>query len=109
MLIGVFWACQVAVVSHSWGDNVFRNFLFWAEQEEEGWVEKHIANYINVSGPVLGVPKSVTAMLSGCNLHLIIQCYPGITLVASLHYVCCFDEVPGLLHVFFDLMCKNLG
>ena len=59
-------ACaQVMAVSHSWGDNVFRNFLRWAENQEPGWTEKHIAEYVNIAGPVLGVPKALTAMLSG--------------------------------------------
>ena len=56
---------QVLVLAHSWGDNVFRNFLHWADDQEAGWTEKHIAHYGNLAGPVLGVPKAVTALLSG--------------------------------------------
>eukprot|EP00891_Asterochloris_glomerata_P002292 jgi/Astpho2/2292/e_gw1.00040.193.1_t len=56
---------KVLVLAHSWGDNVFRNFLHWADDQEAGWTEKHVAHYANMAGPVLGVPKAVTAMLSG--------------------------------------------
>ena len=37
----------------------------WAENEEAGWCEKHVEAYVNIAGPVLGVPKAVTACLSG--------------------------------------------
>lgn len=53
------------VASHSWGDNVFRAFMQWADSVEAGWVERHIATYVNIAGPVLGVPKSIPAFLSG--------------------------------------------
>ncbi|KAL0043739.1 hypothetical protein WJX82_004801 [Trebouxia sp. C0006] len=56
---------KVVVLSHSWGDNVFRNFMRWAENEQSGWCEKHLEAYVNIAGPVLGVPKAVTACLSG--------------------------------------------
>ena len=53
------------MVSHSWGDNVFRSFLRWAAANDPDWVERHIAAYINIAGPTLGVPKAITALLSG--------------------------------------------
>jgi len=28
-------------------------------------VERHIASYVNIAGPTLGVPKAITALLSG--------------------------------------------
>ncbi|KAK9829180.1 hypothetical protein WJX72_004349 [[Myrmecia] bisecta] len=56
---------KVMAISHSWGDNVFRNFFHWVEDQEPGWTEKHLATYVNIAGPVLGVPKSMTALLSG--------------------------------------------
>ena len=52
-------------MSHSWGDNVFRAFMRWAAASDPEWVERHVAAYINVAGPVLGVPKAITALLSG--------------------------------------------
>lgn len=48
---------KVLIISHSWGDNVFRCFLHWAGRADSKWVEKHIGVYANVAGPVLGVPK----------------------------------------------------
>ena len=32
---------------------------------EKDWVERHIHSFVNIAGPVLGVPKAVTALLSG--------------------------------------------
>ena len=48
---------QVVITSHSWGENVVRNFFWWAERREAGWTEKHVAAYVNIAGTVLGVPK----------------------------------------------------
>ena len=39
----------------------------WAENKEPGWCDKHIEAYVNIAGPVLGVPKAVSACLSGIN------------------------------------------
>ena len=63
-------------MAHSWGDNVFRNFLHWMEQEDRGWADKHIHAYANIGGPVLGVPKSISALLSGM---------PPVLLLAAVH------------------------
>ena len=56
---------QVVVASHSWVDNVFRNFLVWVTEDDPKWVDKHIHAYVNIAGPVLGVAKSMTSLLSG--------------------------------------------
>ena len=45
------------VAAHSWGENVFRNFLGWVERLDKGWTEKHLGAYVNIAGCVLGVPK----------------------------------------------------
>lgn len=45
------------LIAHSWGENVLRNFLAWAEREQTGWTEEHVAVYFNIAGSVLGVPK----------------------------------------------------
>lgn len=37
----------------------------WAENQEKGWCDKHVEAYVNIAGPVLGVPKAVSACLSG--------------------------------------------
>lgn len=56
---------KVMIAAHSWGENVARNFLAWVDQQEEGWVERHVAVYMNIAGSTLGVPKAMTALLSG--------------------------------------------
>ncbi|EIE21902.1 Lecithin:cholesterol acyltransferase [Coccomyxa subellipsoidea C-169] len=56
---------KAVVASHSWGDNVFRNFMVWIGEDDPDWVEKHVAAYVNIAGPVLGVAKSMTSLLSG--------------------------------------------
>ncbi|KAG2436350.1 hypothetical protein HXX76_006657 [Chlamydomonas incerta] len=80
---------RVVVTSHSYGENVFRAFMHWVEAaaaEEDtaaaaggakprsgggaghsggGWVDRHVASYVNIAGTSLGVPKSVSALLSG--------------------------------------------
>ena len=61
---------KVLIVAHSWGDNVARNFLYWMEEASPGWVEEHVAVHFNVGGPVLGVPKALTSLLSGLHLPL---------------------------------------
>ena len=73
----------MVVASHSWGDNVFRNFLVWVTEDDPDWVEKHIQAYVNIAGPVLGVAKSMTSLLSGllmtlAHLHGSVTCsqYP---------------------------------
>lgn len=58
-------ALQVCVVSHSWGDSVFRAFMRWAAAGDADWVERHVAAYVNIAGPTLGVPKAITSLLSG--------------------------------------------
>lgn len=56
---------QVVVMSHSWGDNVFRNFLHWITDLEPDFAEQHLEAYLDIAGPILGVPKSFSALLSG--------------------------------------------
>ena len=52
-------------MSHSWGDNVFRNFLQWITDLEPDFAEEHLEAYLDIAGPILGVPKSFSALLSG--------------------------------------------
>lgn len=56
---------RVLIAAHSWGDNVARGFLVWIEEVQPGWVDMHVAVHFNVAGPTLGVPKALTALLSG--------------------------------------------
>ena len=61
---------RVLIVAHSWGDNVARGFLAWMEQQQPGWVDMHVAVHFNAAGPTLGVPKALTALLSGAVLRI---------------------------------------
>ena len=56
---------RVLLAGHSWGDNVVRGFLHWMEDRAPGWVDKHVAVVFNCAGPLLGVPKAATSLLSG--------------------------------------------
>ena len=53
------------MLAHSWGDNVWRTFMRWVTVDDPGWVERHLAAYVNIAGTVLGVSKSTTSLLSG--------------------------------------------
>lgn len=49
---------------------MFPYFLRWVQDENGGnggpnWTERHIASFVNIAGPMIGVPKALTAMLSG--------------------------------------------
>ena len=81
---------QVVVASHSWGDNVFRNFLVWVTEDDPKWVDKHIHAYVNIAGPVLGVAKSMTSLLSGDTAAM--ACLLVSDLVSCLNvYMSCLD------------------
>ncbi|KAG2208306.1 hypothetical protein INT47_006162 [Mucor saturninus] len=54
------------VVSHSMGSSMFPYFLKWVEKEAgKHWVNDHIESFVNIAGPLTGVPKAVTSLLSG--------------------------------------------
>lgn len=53
------------LVSHSYGATVTVTFLHWVEQQEAGWVDRYLAGYANLAGPLLGLPKALSPMLSG--------------------------------------------
>ncbi|KXZ46616.1 hypothetical protein GPECTOR_42g827 [Gonium pectorale] len=56
---------RVVITVHSYGENVVRGFMHWVESDRPGWVESHVAALVNIAGTALGVPKSVSALLSG--------------------------------------------
>ncbi|OCB85817.1 Lecithin:cholesterol acyltransferase [Sanghuangporus baumii] len=61
---------KVVLVAHSMGSSVTLYFLKWVESPRFGkggptWVEDHIESIISVAGTHLGVPKAMTAFLSG--------------------------------------------
>ncbi|CAO3643569.1 unnamed protein product [Mucor hiemalis] len=58
------------IVTHSMGSTMFPYFLRWVQDPRGGnggddWTERHIASFVNIAGPMVGVPKCLTAMLSG--------------------------------------------
>lgn len=53
------------MVSHSYGAQVSIAFLDWVERQNPGWVDKHLKGYVNLAGPMLGLPKSLSPLLSG--------------------------------------------
>ena len=54
------------LVTHSMGGNVGYYFLKWAENNGgSAWVDKHIEAVTIVSGTMLGVPKAMSALMTG--------------------------------------------
>lgn len=58
------------LVSHSMGALVILYFFKWAESPLGGnggssWVNNHIEAFVNIGGPLLGVPKTISSLLSG--------------------------------------------
>lgn len=64
---------KVVVVSHSMGGTVCYYFLQWVVTDTKyggggggkQWIENHVHSFINIAGTLLGVPKSIPALLSG--------------------------------------------
>lgn len=64
---------KVVLTAHSMGSQVVLYFFKWISTKESGggggapknWIETHIHAFINIAGPLLGVPKAVPALLSG--------------------------------------------
>jgi len=64
---------KVVLTSHSMGSQLLLYFFKWVTTEEKlggggggkDWVENHVHSFVNIAGPILGVPKAVTALLSG--------------------------------------------
>lgn len=53
------------MVSHSYGALVSAAFFKWVDKLDPQWVENHVDAYVNIAGPLLGLPKSISALLSG--------------------------------------------
>ncbi|KAF9380091.1 hypothetical protein CPB97_008582 [Podila verticillata] len=58
------------LVAHSMGSSVVFYFFKWVESPLGGkggpnWVNNHIHSFVNIAGPMLGVPKTLAAVLSG--------------------------------------------
>ncbi|EFP88727.2 uncharacterized protein PGTG_14693 [Puccinia graminis f. sp. tritici CRL 75-36-700-3] len=63
---------KTVLVSHSMGGNIVLFFLKWVEAEGPlfgnggpNWVDEHIESVVNIAGTLLGVPKTLAALLSG--------------------------------------------
>ena len=54
------------LISHCMGSQVLFYFLHWVEAHaSQGWVDKHVEAWINISGSLLGALKGLPASLSG--------------------------------------------
>ncbi|CAH7668547.1 Lecithin:cholesterol acyltransferase-domain-containing protein [Phakopsora pachyrhizi] len=63
---------KTVLVSHSMGSSIVLFFFKWVEAEGPlygnggpNWVDEHIESFVNVAGTILGVPKTLAALLSG--------------------------------------------
>ncbi|KAJ1917823.1 phospholipid:diacylglycerol acyltransferase [Tieghemiomyces parasiticus] len=58
------------VVTHSMGATVFLYFMHWVESAQganggSNWVDRHIQHFVSIGGPMLGVTKTLSSLLSG--------------------------------------------
>ncbi|KAI9604761.1 hypothetical protein H4Q26_002730 [Puccinia striiformis f. sp. tritici PST-130] len=63
---------KTVLVSHSMGGSIVLFFLKWVEAKGPlfgnggpNWVDEHIESVVNIAGTLLGVPKTMAALLSG--------------------------------------------
>jgi phospholipid:diacylglycerol acyltransferase len=69
---------KVVIISHSLGSILWLFFMQWVETNladsvphghggngGEGWIDKHIHAFVDIAGPKLGVPKSLSCIISG--------------------------------------------
>eukprot|EP01080_Neovahlkampfia_damariscottae_P000324 gene324-6738_t len=59
---------KVFIIGHSLGAVLFTYFLQWIQKDgnvSNKWVDEHISHFYNIAGPLLGVPKAVSAIYSG--------------------------------------------
>lgn len=64
---------KVVIVAHSMGTPLVTYFFAWVTSSERNggggggsdWVDKHVHALTNIAGPMLGVPKSITSIMSG--------------------------------------------
>ena len=61
---------KVVILAHSYGSNMLLYFFKWVESKNGGkggdsWVDKYIHTYVDIAGPLLGVPKALSSYLSG--------------------------------------------
>jgi phospholipid:diacylglycerol acyltransferase len=56
---------RAVVISHSFGATVAVAFFRWAEQREKGFMDRHVAYYVNIGGTTMGIGKAASALLFG--------------------------------------------
>ncbi|KAJ1735978.1 phospholipid:diacylglycerol acyltransferase [Coemansia biformis] len=61
---------KTVLVAHSMGSQVVQYFMNWVGSEEGGrggpsWVDTHMEAVVNLAGSTLGVPKTLSSLLSG--------------------------------------------
>lgn len=67
---------KVVVLCHSLGMTVWLYFMKWVEADGSltggyggnggnSWIDSHIESLVNIAGPLLGVPKSISCIISG--------------------------------------------
>lgn len=61
---------KTVITGHSMGSQVIFYFMKWVEAEGYGnggssWVNDHIDSFVDISGSMLGTPKTLVALLSG--------------------------------------------
>lgn len=68
---------KVVIIGHSLGSQVWLYFQKWVEADPKRardqiggggsveWIDKHIESFVNLAGPLLGAPKSISTILSG--------------------------------------------
>lgn len=56
---------RAVVISHSYGATVAVAFFRWAEERETGFMNRHVAYYINLGGTTMGIGKAASALLFG--------------------------------------------
>ena len=68
---------KVVIIGHSLGSQVWLYFQKWVEADPKKshdgiggggsntWIDAHVESFINLAGPLLGAPKSVSTILSG--------------------------------------------
>ncbi|KPA77638.1 putative mitochondrial phospholipid:diacylglycerol acyltransferase [Leptomonas pyrrhocoris] len=56
---------RAVVISHSYGATVAVAFFRWAEQRESGFMDRHVAYYVNLGGTTMGTAKATSSLLFG--------------------------------------------
>ncbi|KAL2914555.1 phospholipid:diacylglycerol acyltransferase [Polyrhizophydium stewartii] len=61
---------RVVIIAHSMGNLVFNYFLSWVQSPQGGnggedWPDTHLHRWVDIAGPLLGLPKTLAPMISG--------------------------------------------